>query len=168
MKTGFVALLFSAFLAMSSQTAEAHHGWTYFDTSRVFYLEGEIISVRWGNPHPELVLRPTPRTELPDLSGIAMPGAESGFLRTMPPLPLPPGLQPLATDGAEYTVVLAPPSRLAEWGMTEGDAAPGRRLRLIGYLACDDDREFRPEIVILDNNRAIRQRSVPVPPTPCS
>lgn len=46
--------------------------------------------------------------------------------------------------------------------------AAGRHLRMIGYLACDDGHEFRPEVVILDDSRAVRQRSVPVPPTSCS
>lgn len=168
MKSRTLPFLLSAFIAIGSQSAVAHHGWTYFDTSRVFYLEGEIVSVKWGNPHPEIVLRPTPRTEAPDLSGITMPVAESGLLRTMPALPVPQGLQTLAADASEYVVVLGPPSRLADWGMVEEDATPGRRFRLIGYLACDDNHEFRPEVVILDDDRAVRQRSVPVPPTACS
>lgn len=92
MKPKIMTLHVSAFLATSSHEVIAHHGWAYFDTSRAFYLEGEIISIRWGNPHPEIVLRPTSGTELPDLSGIAMPVAESGLLRIMPALPLPQGL----------------------------------------------------------------------------
>lgn len=168
MRFKFVSLAATALLAFGALPALAHHGWTYFDTSRVFYLEGQIVSVRWGNPHPEIVLRATPRSEVPDLSSVTMPGAESGLLRTMPALPAPPNVKALAADATEHVIVLAPPSRLADWGMVEGDAAPGRRLRMIGYVACDDGHEFRPEVVILEDNRAVRQRSVPVPPSGCS
>lgn len=168
MRLKSVSLVATAFLAFGVLPALAHHGWTYFDTSRVFYLEGQIVSVRWGNPHPEIILRATARSEVPDLSSVKMPGAESGLLRTMPALPVPQNVQALATDATEYVIVLAPLSRLADWGMNEGDATPGRRLRMIGYVACDDGHEFRPEAVLLDDNRAVRQRSVPVPPTACS
>lgn len=92
-------------LGIAATPAAAHHGWSYFDTSRVFYLEGQIRSVRWGNPHPEIVLRATLRSEVPDLSSVTMPVAESGLLRTMPALPLPPNVQTLATDATEYVIL---------------------------------------------------------------
>ncbi|WP_210165836.1 DUF6152 family protein [Bosea sp. LC85] len=69
----FVSLAATTFLAFGVLPALAHHGWTYFDTSRVFYLEGQIASVRWGNPHPEIVLRATPRSDVPDLSSVQCP-----------------------------------------------------------------------------------------------
>ena len=168
MKKKLAILAVALLLAFDTVPVFAHHGWTYFDTSRIYYLEGHIVSVRWGNPHPEIVLRPIAVSSVPDLSRVKMPQAENGLLRTMPALPVPANIQAMPTDGAEYVIVLAPPSRLADWGMTESDTLSGRRLRMVGYLACDDSHEFRPEVVILDDNRAVRQRSVPVPPTSCS
>ena len=167
MKMKLAILATMLFLTFDVLPALAHHGWAYFDTSRVFYLEGEVVSVRWGNPHPEVVLRPVSTSSVPDLSAVKMPEADSGLLRTMPALPVPPNIQPLQTDTANFLIVLGPPSRLADWGMVESDATAGRRLKMIGYLACDDDHEFRPEVIILGDNRAVRQRSVPVPPTTC-
>ncbi|WP_312417657.1 DUF6152 family protein [Comamonas sp.] len=158
----------SVLLAIATGPTLAHHGWTYFDTSQVRFLEGQVVSVRWGNPHPVVVLRVTPMRAVPDLSAVRMPAEENGMLRNMPALPVPAGLRVLETDTTEYTVVLGPPSRLVDWGMGERDASPGSWFRMIGYLACDDNHEFRPEVVILDDNRAVRQRSVPVPPTACS
>ncbi|MDH0358218.1 DUF6152 family protein [Aeromonas caviae] len=168
MKTKFASRAALALLGLAAIPALAHHGWTYFDTSQVRFLEGQVVSVRWGNPHPIVVLRVTPMRAVPDLSAVRMPAEESGMFRNMPALPVPAGLRLLETDTPEYTVVLAPPSRLMDWGMGEKDAVPGSRFRMIGYLACDDKHEFRPEVVILDDNRAVRQRSVPVPPTACS
>ncbi|MCW0983690.1 DUF6152 family protein [Agrobacterium sp. BT-220-3] len=168
MRLNFAFLAASVVWTFGPLPVLAHHGWTYFDTSRVLYLEGHVVSVRWANPHPEIVLRVTSTPTVPDLSTVRMPPEENGLFRTMPALPVPMKLLPLEVDTPEYTIVLAPPSRLEDWGMAESDAAPGNRFRMIGYVACDNNHEFRPEVVIFDDSRAVRQRSVPVPPTPCS
>lgn len=168
MRTKLASCAASVHFLIAAVPALAHHGWTYFNTSQVYFLEGQVVSVRWGNPHPIVVLRVTPMRAVPDLSAVRMPAEESAMFRNMPALPVPASLRVLETDTPEYTVVLGPPSRLADWGMGESDAMPGSRFRMIGYLACDDRHEFRPEVVILNDNRAVRQRSVPVPPTTCS
>ena len=42
--------------AAAPLAAAAHHGWSSFDQDRPVYLEGRIKSVRWANPHAELLL----------------------------------------------------------------------------------------------------------------
>ncbi|MDK1494720.1 hypothetical protein QN219_32945 [Sinorhizobium sp. 7-81] len=114
MKMKLATLAAMLFLAFDVLPALAHHGWIYFDTSRAFYLEGEVVSVRWGSPHPEIVLRPVSTSAVPDLSAVKTPEAESGLLRTMPALPVPANIQALPIDTANFVIVLAPPSRLAD------------------------------------------------------
>jgi hypothetical protein len=41
-------------------TLQAHHGTTYFfDTTKSITLEGEVLSVRWENPHRRLYIKST-------------------------------------------------------------------------------------------------------------
>src|SRR5688572_21616677 len=36
--------------------ARAHHGWSSFDQDRPLFLQGRVVSVKWQNPHAELVV----------------------------------------------------------------------------------------------------------------
>ncbi len=47
------------------QRAFAHHGWSSFDESKPLYFEGKIKSVKWQNPHAELVATLAADTKLP-------------------------------------------------------------------------------------------------------
>lgn len=54
--------------------ARAHHGWSSFDQERPIYLQGRVHSVRWQNPHAELVLEVPPVLTLPsDLAQRTLP-----------------------------------------------------------------------------------------------
>ncbi len=54
--------------------ARAHHGWSSFDQQRPIYLQGRVHSVRWQNPHAELVLDlQNPLTLPPDLAQRKLP-----------------------------------------------------------------------------------------------
>lgn len=54
--------------------ARAHHGWSSFDQERPIYLQGRVHSVRWQNPHAELVLElQIPLTLPPDLAQRKLP-----------------------------------------------------------------------------------------------
>eukprot|EP01035_Chromulina_nebulosa_P009323 gene9323-12587_t len=46
-----------ALLTAAATTAQAHHGWSGFDTERPIYLEGQAAKVAWRNPHAELELQ---------------------------------------------------------------------------------------------------------------
>lgn len=89
MRSKLASRAVSVLLAITAGPTLAHHGWTYFDTSQVRFLEGQVVSVRWGNPHPVVVLRATPTRAVPDLSAVRMPAEESGMFRNMPALPVP-------------------------------------------------------------------------------
>ncbi|WP_067816885.1 DUF6152 family protein [Actinomadura kijaniata] len=141
--------------------ALAHHGWEEFQTSRPLYLSGTVAQVRWGNPHPEvrvrlaapvtlpgsLATRPIPR-ELEEIGG-------RDVLRRTTAHPGP---------ATEVTLILAPLERLSAWGMPDR-VRPGERIEAVGYPHREEETEFRPELLVRQDGRAIRQRSVPLPAT---
>lgn len=147
-----------ALLLAGTGVASAHHGWNHFDTTRPLYVGGEVVSVQWGNPHPEVRVRvdrdaPAP----PDLAS----------------MPIPPELEEIggrevlratrAYDGDqnELMLVLAPTSRLESWGMAD-EVRVGEQVSAVGYVGVDAAQEFRPELLVREDGRAIRQRSVPL------
>ncbi|WP_188196060.1 DUF6152 family protein [Nonomuraea sp. SYSU D8015] len=136
-----------------------HHGWEDFRTERPLYVSGTVTEVRWGNPHPEIRLRVTAPVRLP--SGLAersIPaeleelGGRDVLRRTQ------------AYDGQddEVVLILAPVERLTAWGMPDR-VNQGERLEAVGYIHREHAEEFRPELLIRQDGRAIRQRSVPLP-----
>lgn len=123
--------------------AVAHHGWSSFDQDTPLYLEGRVKSVRWANPHAEIVLDVPAKLALPaDLDK-----------RTLP-------AQSQAVDGAAilkklrvpdnaagaWTVEFAPLFRMEAWGLTEPLKA-GDSIAVIGYAAprLQGGRVFRVE-----------------------
>ncbi|MEO3891911.1 hypothetical protein [Nonomuraea sp. B5E05] len=121
-----------------------------------------MTEVRWGNPHPEIRLRVTVPVRLP--SGLAersIPaeleelGGRDVLRRTQ------------AYDGQddEVVLILAPIERLTAWGMPDR-VNQGERLEAVGYTHREHAEEFRPELLIRQDGRAIRQRSVPLPEGP--
>jgi hypothetical protein len=155
-------LLTGVLLVAGSSPGWAHHGWAEFDTTRPLYVAGEVVSVRWANPHPEIRIRVDAGQSVPaDLAS----------------LPIPPELEEIggrdvlratrAYDAgrSELVLVLAPTNRLEAWGMPD-EVRTGERLRAIGYMARDDAAEMRPELLIRSDGRTIRQRSVALPEPP--
>lgn len=141
----------------------AHHGWSFFDTNQPYYLTGTISEVSWRNPHPEVEL------EVSEIGNVP---------RSVQTLDVPDELEALGEYGAilaglrvpedvvgTWTVVLAPTNRLQSWGMAEAPQV-GSTMSLIGYVACSEDREIRPDLVIL-GERSVRQRSVTLPAQSC-
>ena len=43
-------------LAAALAAGWAHHGWSSFDQDRPIFLQGQVASVKWQNPHAELML----------------------------------------------------------------------------------------------------------------
>jgi hypothetical protein len=141
-----------------------HHGWEDFRTERPLYVSGTVTEVRWGNPHPEVRLRVTAPLRLPPgLAERSIPaeleelGGRDVLRRTN------------AYDGQndEVVLVLAPVERLTAWGMPDR-VNEGERLEAVGYVHREHMEEFRPELLIRQDGRAIRQRSVPLPESPPS
>lgn len=141
--------------------AAAHHGWEHYDTTTPLYASGTVTEVTWGNPHPEVTLR-VDRTRVP--SGWAdreLPAEleEIGGREVLAATRAYPG------TGERLTLVLAPIERLSAWGL-EGRLETGERLEVVGYPARDHDDELRPELIVRDDGRTVRQRSVPLPEPP--
>ncbi|MFD1935343.1 MULTISPECIES: hypothetical protein [Nonomuraea] len=139
-----------------------HHGWEDFRTERPLYVSGTVTEVRWGNPHPEVRLRVAAPVRLP--SGLAR--------RSIPPELEELGgrdvlrrAQPFDGRDAEVVLVLAPVERLTAWGMPD-EVEEGERLEAVGYVHREHADEIRPELLVRQDGRAIRQRSVPLPEGP--
>jgi hypothetical protein len=141
--------------------AAAHHGWEHYDTSAAYYVSGTVTGVRWGNPHPEVTLsvedkqvpdgwadREIP-SDLEDIGGRQVMEATRSY----------------SGSSAELTLFLAPIERLSAWGM-EGEVEEGEKLEVVGYLDREHDDELRPELIVLEDGQAVRQRSVPLPVAP--
>ncbi|MEV1173863.1 DUF6152 family protein [Nonomuraea sp. NPDC049784] len=143
-----------------------HHGWEDFHTERPLYVSGTVTQVRWGNPHPEVRLRVSGPVTLPArLAERAIPAEleELGGREVLRRTRAFDGTDELA-DG-ELVLVLAPVERLSAWGMPDR-VAEGERLEAVGYMHREHADEFRPELLVRGDGRAIRQRSVPLPARP--
>jgi hypothetical protein len=55
----------STLVALPSLKSFAHHGWSSFDEAAPLYFEGKVKSVKWQNPHAELVATIAPNVALP-------------------------------------------------------------------------------------------------------
>lgn len=113
--------------ALVSLRAAAHHGWSSFDETKPYYLAGEVVAVRWQNPHAELELRVADALEIPaGLAGLAVPAQRDGvdgarILAAAAPPPRP-GL---------WTVELAPLTRMNAWQAPE--PAVGSQAAVVGF-----------------------------------
>jgi hypothetical protein len=47
------------FLINLVDTADAHHSYAGYDVDKLTSIKGEVVSYRYGNPHPVLVVRET-------------------------------------------------------------------------------------------------------------
>jgi hypothetical protein len=145
-----------AALAAGALPARAHHGWSSFDQDKPVYLAGTVKSVRWQNPHAEVMLTVAP--------GLALPADLAA--RSAPP-------QSQAVDGAaifkkaalppqaagEWVVELAPLSRMNAWSAPELKA--GEKIEVVGYiLASGKERVLRVEY-LMAGGRTYGLRSSP-------
>ncbi|WP_119154655.1 DUF6152 family protein [Caldimonas tepidiphila] len=55
----------AAVAALCSSRAWAEHGWEAYDTTRPLYLEGEVATLLWSDPHAYLELAPDPGARVP-------------------------------------------------------------------------------------------------------
>jgi hypothetical protein len=141
--------------------AIAHHGWEHYDTTAAYYVSGTVTGVRWGNPHPEVTLR-VEEKQVPDgWADREIPSdlEDIGGRRVME------ATRSYSGSSEELTLFLAPIERLSAWGM-EGEVEEGEKLEAVGYLDREHDDELRPELIVLDDGQAVRQRSVPLPVAP--
>ncbi|WBU60573.1 DUF6152 family protein [Paracoccus albus] len=148
-------------VAVAPLAALAHHGWSSFDTSRAYYIQGTVTDVRWGNPHSEVTIT-VDRTELPD-----------GFRDR----PLPQGAN--AQEGAETMasarayegeheeihLTLAGPSWMSRWGLDRPLEA-GETIEVLGYLGSADSDDLRPVMFWLEDGQGVWQQLTAFPTSP--
>jgi hypothetical protein len=130
--------------------AEAHHGWSSYDTQAPLYLEGTIAEVQWRNPHPELVLVIEAPARAVDPSRVTLPSDAGADLRDalVRATPAAPG---------RYTLHLPPIARLERAGVSAPPQA-GERLVAIAYAACAEPGTARAAFVSFANGTTAVQQ----------
>ncbi len=150
--TGRRAVLALALAALLSvPAAEAHHGWSSYNTQVPLYLEGIVAEVQWRNPHPELVVVIEAPARAVDPSRVALPsdatGAQLGdaLARAQPVAP------------GRYTLHLPPIARLERAGVSAPPRA-GERLVAIAYASCSEVGTARAAFVGFANGTSAVQQ----------
>ena len=117
-------------------TAWAHHGWSSFDQSKPIYLEGKAATVKWGNPHAEVMLDLPADLKLPaDLASRALPAQAAGVDG---PALLKVARLPTRKD-RRWEIELAPITRMDAWKVPQIKA--GDTLGLLGFTFTDEKGE---------------------------
>ncbi len=137
--------------------AQAHHGWSSFDTDRPLWLEGRVTQSSWRNPHVELQLEVAHGLRLPaNLATRDWPtqsaGVDGRALAARTSLP--------RRQDRRWTIELAPLSRVEAWKLAE--IKPGTTIGVLGYTFKDEKGEpiLRAEYVVVDG-KAYGLRSSP-------
>lgn len=140
---------------MVSLRASAHHGWSSFDETKAFYFEGEVVALRWQNPHAEVDLRVAGSLAVPpDLARTQVPAQQASvdIARILA------GAQPAPRAGV-WTCELAPLTRIAAWQVPQ--PAAGDRIAVVGYVRPEaPELRTRAEFVLVAG-RAYPLRSLP-------
>ena len=137
--------------------AQAHHGWSSFDQDRPIYLEGRAASVKWQNPHAELMLEVSPAIKVPaDLVSRSLP-AQSAPVDGKALLSK--AVVPNRKDRL-WEIELAPLTRLQAWKVPE--IKPGTPLAMVGFIFKEEkgDPVLRVEYLFL-KGRVYGMRSSP-------
>ena len=109
-------------LAVSATPAQAHHGWSGYDSSTLLALTGTIVDVQYGNPHVMVTLEVPAEPE------------EDGTIEDPP---------------AMLTVVMAPPFRSESRGLPQAMLTPGTVATYEGYLHRNETLELRAERITI-------------------
>lgn len=116
--------------------ARAHHGWSSFDQDRPIFLQGRVASVKWQNPHAELMLELLPDYKLPaDVASRAVP-AQAVNLDGKALLAR--AVAPTRKD-RRWEIELAPLTRLEAWQVAPIRA--GAMIGVLGYTFKDEKGE---------------------------
>lgn len=137
--------------------ALAHHGWSSFDQGQPQYLQGQVASVRWSNPHAEVVLQVPKAVVLPaDLPTRNMPAQQ----QPVDGAAILARVQVPAAPEGQWELEFAPLPRMQAWGVAP--LKPGDRIEVIGYTGvAGKPRLMRVEYLIV-NGTAHGLRSSPV------
>lgn len=144
-------------LALAAAPALGHHGWSSFDQDQPLYLAGTVKSVRWQNPHAEIVLTVAPGLALPaDLAQRPVPAqaqrVDGSALLKKTALPSQPA--------GDWEVEFAPLTRMEAWGLREPLRA-GDRIELVGYALAGSPKKLLRVEYMFAGGRAYAFRSSP-------
>lgn len=144
-------------LALAAAPAVAHHGWSSFDQDKPLFLAGTVKSVRWQNPHAEIVLTVAQELTLPsDLSQRPVPAqsqrVDGAALLKKTALP--------ANAAGDWEIEFAPLSRMEAWGLKE-PLKPGDRIELVGFALADSSKRVMRVEYMFAGGRAYAFRSSP-------
>lgn len=137
--------------------ARAHHGWSSFDQDRPLFLQGRVVSVKWQNPHAELVMELPADYKVPaDVAGRAVPPQSA----TVDGKALLARAQAPARKDRRWEIELAPLTRLEAWKVAPVQA--GATVGVLGYTFKDEKGEaiLRAEYLYVDG-KAYGLRSSP-------
>lgn len=143
--------------SMTGGTVFAHHGWTSFDQDKPVFLAGTVKSVRWQNPHAEVVLTVAAGLPLPaDLAQRTVPAqsqkVDGTALLTRATVP--------SNAAGDWEIEFAPLSRMEAWGLKE-PLKPGDRIELLGYALADASRKVMRVEYMFVGGRSYAFRSSP-------
>ena len=137
--------------------ARAHHGWSSFDQDRPVFLQGRVVSVKWQNPHVELVLELPPDYRVPaDLAGREVPPQSASVDGKAL---LAKAVAPTRKD-RRWEIELAPLTRVEAWRIAP--VQPGATVGVLGYTFKDEKGAaiLRAEYLYVDG-KAYGLRSSP-------
>lgn len=132
-------------LLLATRPLWAHHGWSSFDETKPIYLAGRAVSVRWQNPHAELLLELDKPLQLPsNLASRSAPkqSAPVDAARILASAQLP------ARRDSRWEIELSPLTRLQSWNTPE--IKVGERIEVVGYTFAGEKGEpiLRVEFLI--------------------
>jgi hypothetical protein len=137
--------------------ARAHHGWSSFDQDRPLFVQGRVVSVKWQNPHAELMMELPADYKVPaDLAARAVP-AQSANVDGKALLSR--AVAPTRKD-RRWEIELAPLTRMESWKVAPVQV--GATVGVLGYTFKDEKGEavVRAEYLFVDG-KAYGLRSSP-------
>jgi hypothetical protein len=137
--------------------AHAHHGWSSFDQDRPLFLQGRVVSVKWQNPHAELMVELPEDYKVPaDLATRPVP-AQSATVDGKALLAR--ATAPTRKD-RRWEIELAPLTRMEAWKVAPVQV--GATVGVLGYAFKDEKGEpvLRAEYLYVDG-KAYGLRSSP-------
>lgn len=144
-------------VVLFTQRAFAHHGWSSFDEARPIYIEGRVKTVKWQNPHAELVVKVNADAKAPaDLATRKMP-AQSINIDAAKIL----AAATAPKRRGDWTLELSPMTRIDAWKIPQPKV--GDTVAAIGYTYKDEKGgPFTRVEYLLIGNQAYGLRSSPL------
>ena len=116
-------------------SALAHHGWSSFDETKPIYLEGVVKSVKWQNPHAEVMLQVNRADPPAALARFAIPKQSAN----VDAVTVIGSAKPPTRKDAVWEVEFAPITRMDAWKVAP--IKVGDKIAVIGYTFTDEKGE---------------------------